>query len=166
MSEQIANFFVSHLDGILPPEVIIFIISMLPVLELRGGLIAAKLLDVSFIKAFAICYVGNMLPIPFILVFIRSIFNRLKKMRFLKDKIEKLEKKSLEKGEKVKKYSHWGLLTFVAFPIPGTGGWTGALIAALLDMRLKRSIPIIALGVFVAGVIMSIISYGFLGLIF
>lgn len=166
MSEQIANFFVSHLDGILPPEVIIFIISMLPVLELRGGLIAAKLLDVSFIKAFAICYVGNMLPIPFILVFIRSIFNRLKKMRFLKDKIEKLEKKSLEKGEKVKKYSDWGLLTFVAFPIPGTGGWTGALIAALLDMRLKRSIPIIALGVFVAGVIMSIISYGFLGLIF
>ena len=166
MSEQIANFFVSHLDGILPPEVIIFIISMLPVLELRGGLIAAKLLDVNFLKAFAICYVGNMLPIPFILVFIRSIFNRLKKMRFLKDKIEKLEKKSLEKGEKVKKYSDWGLLTFVAFPIPGTGGWTGALIAALLDMRLKRSIPIIALGVFVAGVIMSIISYGFLGLIF
>ena len=166
MSEQIANFFVSHLDGLLPPEVIIFIISMLPVLELRGGLIAAKLLDVSFIKAFAICYVGNMLPIPFILVFIRSIFNRLKKMRFLKDKIEKLEKKSLEKGEKVKKYSDWGLLTFVAFPIPGTGGWTGALIAALLDMRLKRAIPIIALGVFVAGVIMSIISYGFLGLIF
>lgn len=166
MSEQIANFFVSHLDGLLPPEVIIFIISMLPVLELRGGLIAAKLLDVSFIKAFAICYVGNMLPIPFILVFIRSIFNRLKKMRFLKDKIEKLEKKSLEKGEKVKKYSDWGLLTFVAFPIPGTGGWTGALIAALLDMRLKRSIPIIALGVFIAGVIMSIISYGFLGLIF
>lgn len=166
MSEQIANFFVSHLDSLLPPEAIIFIISMMPVLELRGGLIAAKLLDVSFIKAFAICYVGNMLPIPFILVFIRSIFNRLKKMRFLKDKIEKLERKSLEKGEKVKKYSDWGLLTFVAFPIPGTGGWTGALIAALLDMRLKRSIPIIALGVFVAGVIMSIISYGFLGLIF
>lgn len=166
MSEQIANFFVSYLDGLLPPEAIIFIISMMPVLELRGGLIAAKLLDVSFIKAFAICYVGNMLPIPFILVFIRSIFNRLKKMRFLKDKIEKLERKSLEKGEKVKKYSDWGLLTFVAFPIPGTGGWTGALIAALLDMRLKRSIPIIALGVFVAGVIMSIISYGFLGLIF
>lgn len=166
MSEQIANFFVSHLDGLLPPEAIIFIISMMPVLELRGGLIAAKLLDVRFIKAFAICYVGNMLPIPFILVFIRSIFNRLKKMRFLKDKIEKLERKSLEKGEKVKKYSGWGLLTFVAFPIPGTGGWTGALIAALLDMRLKRSIPIIALGVFVAGVIMSIISYGFLGLIF
>ncbi|MGN1347705.1 MAG: COG2426 family protein [Acutalibacteraceae bacterium] len=166
MSEQIANFFVSHLDGLLPPEVIIFIISMLPVLELRGGLIAAKLLDVSFIKAFAICYVGNMLPIPFILVFIRSIFNRLKKMRFLKDKIEKLERKSLEKGEKIKKYSDWGLLTFVAFPIPGTGGWTGALIAALLDMRLKRSIPLIALGVFIAGVIMSIISYGFLGLIF
>lgn len=166
MSEQIADFFVSRLDGILPPEVIIFLISLLPVLELRGGLIAAKLLDVNFFKAFAICYIGNILPVPFILVFIRTIFNKLKKMSFLKDKIEHIEKRSLEKGEKVRKYSDWGLLTFVAFPIPGTGGWTGALIAALLDMRLKRSIPIIALGIFIAGVIMSIISYGLLGLIF
>lgn len=166
MSEQIADFFVSHFDGVLPPEAIIFIISLFPILELRGGLIAAKLLEVNFFKAFAICYVGNMIPIPFILIFIRSIFNRLKKLSFLKGKIEKLEKRSLEKGEKVKKVSDWGLLTFVAFPIPGTGGWTGALIAALLDMRLKRSVPIIALGVFIAGVIMSAISYGLLGLIF
>lgn len=166
MSEQFAEFFVSRLDGVFPPELIIFIVSLMPVLELRGGLIAAKLLDVSFFKAFAICYVGNMLPIPFILVFIRSIFNRLKKMKFLKSKIEKLEKKSLEKGEKVKKYSDWGLLTFVAVPLPGTGGWTGALIAALLDMSLTRSIPIIALGVFIAGLIMSAVSYGLLGLIF
>lgn len=164
MSEQIANFFVSRLDGVLPPELIVFVISLFPILELRGGLIAAKLLEINFFKAFAICYVGNMLPIPFILVFIRTIFNKLKKLNFLRDKIERLEKKSLEKGEKVKKYSDWGLLTFVAFPIPGTGGWTGALIAALLDMRLKRSIPIIAIGVFIAGVIMSILSYGLMGL--
>lgn len=166
MSEQIANFFVSRLDNILPPELIIFFISLLPVLELRGGLIAAKLLDVNFFKAFAICYIGNMIPIPFILVFIRTIFNRLKKLRLWKDKIEKLEKRSLKKAEKVKKVSDWGLLTFVAFPIPGTGGWTGALIAALLDMRIKRSIPIIAVGVFIAGVIMSVLSYGLMGLIF
>lgn len=166
MSEQLADFLVSRLDGVLPAEVIIFIISLMPILELRGGIIAAKLLGVSFFKAFAICYVGNMIPVPFILVFIRTIFNKLKRSRLLKKKIEKLEEKSLQKGEKVKKYSDWGLLTFVAFPIPGTGGWTGALIAALLDMRLKRSIPIIALGVFIAGIIMSAISYGLLGLIF
>lgn len=165
MSEQIADFFVSRLDGVLPPELIVFIISLLPILELRGGLIAAKLLGVSFFKAFTICYIGNMLPIPFILVFIRTIFNKLKKHRFLKSKIERLEKRSLEKGEKVKKYSDWGLLLFVAFPIPGTGGWTGALVAALLDMRLKRSIPIIAVGVFIAGMIMSVLSYGLLGLV-
>lgn len=166
MSETIADFFVTRLDGVLPPELIIFVISLLPVLELRGGLIAAKLLEVNFFKAFAICYIGNMIPVPFILVFIRSIFNRMKKMDFLRPKIEKLEKKSLQKGEKVRKYSDWGLLAFVAFPIPGTGGWTGALVAALLDMRLKRSIPIIAIGVFIAGVIMSILSYGLLGLLF
>ncbi len=166
MSEQLADFFVTKLNGVLPPELIIFVISLLPVLELRGGLIAAKLLGINFFKAFAICYVGNMIPVPFILIFIRSIFNRMKEHGVLKKTIDKLEKKSLEKGEKVKKYSDWGLLTFVAVPLPGTGGWTGALIAALLDMRLKRSVPLIALGVFIAGVIMSVISYGLLGLIF
>lgn len=166
MSEQLADFFVTKLNGVLPPELIIFVISLLPVLELRGGFIAAKLLGINFFKAFAICYVGNMIPVPFILIFIRSIFNRMKEHGVLKKTIDKLEKKSLEKGEKVKKYSDWGLLTFVAVPLPGTGGWTGALIAALLDMRLKRSVPLIALGVFIAGVIMSVISYGLLGLIF
>ena len=164
MSQQVADFFVGKFGGILPAEVIIFIISLLPVLELRGGLIAAKLMEVNFFKAFAICYIGNMLPIPFILVFIRTIFNRLKKHPKIKPTIEKLEKKSLEKGEKVRRYSDWFLLLLVAVPLPGTGGWTGALVAALLDMRIKRSMPLIALGVLIAGAVVSLVSYGFFGL--
>lgn len=165
MSEQLAQFFVDNLGGKLPEEIIVFIISMLPVLELRGGLIAAKLMNITFWKAFIICYFGNMLPIPFILKFIRVIFNALKKNEHIEGAITKLEIRSIRKGEKVKKYREWGLLIFVAIPLPGTGGWTGALIADLLDIRMKKSLPLIAAGVLIAGLIMSVFSYGLLGLI-
>ena len=138
---------------------------MLPVVELRGGMIAAKLLGVELIKAFVICYIGNILPIPFILLFIRKIFEFLKKFKVTAKLVNKLETSSLRKSEKVKKSSKWGLLTFVAIPLPGTGGWTGALIAALLDMRIKISFPVIALGVLIANLIMSAFSYGLLGLL-
>jgi uncharacterized membrane protein len=163
MTEAITDYLVGLFQGAVPKELIIFIISMFPVLELRGGMIAAKLLDVELIKAFVICYLGNILPIPFILLFIRRIFEFLKKFKRIGKLIVKLEESSLRKSEKVKKNSKWGLLTFVAIPLPGTGGWTGSLIAALLDMRIKISFPVIALGVLIANFIMSIFSYGLLG---
>lgn len=163
MTETITNYLVELFQGTIPKELIIFIISMFPILELRGGMIAAKLLDVELLKAFVICYFGNILPIPFILLFIRRIFEFLKKFKRIGKLIEKLETSSLRKSEKVKKNSKWGLFTFVAIPLPGTGGWTGALIAALLDMRIKISFPVIALGVLAANIIMSIFSYGLLG---
>lgn len=165
MAETIADYLVSVFQGKIPEEVIVFLISMFPVVELRGGMIAAKLLDVEFVKAFVICYLGNILPIPFILLFIRRIFTFLKRFAVTKKIIDKLETSSLRKSEKVKKSSKWGLLTFVAIPLPGTGGWTGSLIAALLDMRIKISFPVIALGVLIANLIMSVFSYGLLGAI-
>lgn len=163
MTETITDYLVGLFQGTIPSELIIFIISMFPVLELRGGMIAAKLLGVELYKAFVICYIGNILPIPFILLFIRRIFQFLKKFKATGKLIEKLEASSMRKSEKVKKNSKWGLLTFVAIPLPGTGGWTGALIAALLDMRIKISFPVIALGVLIANLIMSVFSYGLLG---
>lgn len=165
MVETIADYLVGLFENSIPKELIVFIISMLPVVELRGGMIAAKLLDVELIKAFVICYFGNILPIPFILLFIRRIFAFLKKFPKIGKIITKLEESSLRKSEKVKKSSKWGLLAFVAIPMPGTGGWTGSLIAALLDMRIKISFPVIALGVLIANFIMSIFSYGLLGAI-
>ena len=165
MAETIADYLVGIFQGKIPEELIIFIVSMLPVVELRGGMIAAKLLDVEFIKAFIICYIGNILPVPFILLFIRRIFEFLKRFGTTKKLVEKLETSSLRKSEKIKKTSKWGLLTFVAIPLPGTGGWTGSLIAALLDMRIKTSFPVIALGVLIANLIMSAFSYGLLGVI-
>ena len=165
MTEAITDYLVGVFQGAIPKELIIFIISMFPIVELRGGMIAAKLLDVELIKAFVICYIGNILPIPFILLFIRRIFEFLKKFKITGKLINKLETSSMRKSEKVKKGSKWGLLTFVAIPLPGTGGWTGALIAALLDMRIKISFPVIALGVLIANLIMSVFSYGFLGVL-
>ena len=135
----------------------------MPVLELRGGLIAAKIMDIEFWKAFAICYVGNMLPIPFILLFIRKIFNFLKRFKKIESFIDKLEARSLRKADKVKKYRLWGLFLFVAIPLPGTGAWTGALVADIFDIRIKHSLPVIALGVLVAGMIISALSYGLFG---
>ena len=165
MVETIADYLVGLFENSIPKELIVFIISMFPVVELRGGMIAAKLLDVELLKAFVICYFGNILPIPFILLFIRRIFAFLKKFPKIGKIITKLEESSLRKSEKVKKSSRWGLLAFVAIPMPGTGGWTGSLIAALLDMRIKISFPVIALGVLIANFIMSIFSYGLLGAI-
>ncbi|MBR3781689.1 MAG: small multi-drug export protein [Clostridia bacterium] len=165
MTEAITDYLVGLFQGAIPKELIIFIISMFPVVELRGGMIAAKLLDVELLKAFVICYLGNILPIPFILLFIRRIFQFLKKFKKIGGVIEKLEIRSMRKSEKVKRWRNWGLLAFVAIPLPGTGGWTGALIAALLDIRIRNSFPVIALGVLIANLIMSIFSYGLLGLI-
>lgn len=165
MTEAITDYFVALFQGMIPKELIVFIISMFPILELRGGMIAAKLLGVQLWKAFIICYFGNILPIPFILLFIRRIFVFLKKFKPTEKLVGKIEIRSMRKSEKVRRGRNWGLLAFVAIPLPGTGGWTGALIAALLDIRMKASLPIIALGVLIANLIMSVFSYGLLGLL-
>ena len=164
MTEALVDRIVDVFQGNVPKELIIFLVSMLPVLELRGGMIAGKLLGVPLLKAFVICYIGNILPIPFILLFIRKIFQFLKRFSGTRKIVEKLEVRSMRQSEKVKRWRNWGLLLFVAVPLPGTGGWTGALIAALLDIRIKTSLPIIALGVLIANLIMTAFSYGLLGI--
>lgn len=165
MVDSLVESIVGALGGKVSSELIAFLVSCLPVLELRGGLIAAKLMDIEFFKAFAICFIGNMLPMPFILLFIRKIFNLLKRNKKVEELIDKLEARSLRKADKVKRYRLWGLFFFVAIPLPGTGAWTGALVADLFDIRIKHSLPVIALGVLVAGVIVSCFSYGLLGLL-
>ena len=160
MIESIIDTIMTFLRDKVPDELTVFLISLMPVLEIRGGMIAARLLEMDFLKAFAICYVGNMLPMPFIILFIRKIFEFLRRFKFFERIIVKLEKKTEKNKDKVMRYEAWGLLLFVAIPLPGTGGWTGALMAALLDIRIKRSLPIIAIGVLIAGFIMSGLTYG------
>lgn len=155
--EQIIESIVNALGGI-PSELVVFIISLFPILELRGGLIAASLLGMDMWKAIPICVVGNILPIPFILLFIEKIFKLLKNTRLVK-MINKLEEKAEKGAEKIMKYKNFGLLLFVGIPLPGTGAWTGSLVAALFHFKLKDAVISILGGIVLATVIMCVITY-------
>mgnify|MGYP002522914629 FL=1 len=163
MTDQLIQSIVTFFQDKIPNELTVFIISVLPVLELRGGLIAAKLLDMNIIRAFIVCYLGNMLPIPFILLFLRKIFDWMKKSKKLGKIVGKLEHKAEKHRKTIDKYGAWGLLVLVAIPLPGTGGWTGALVAEIMDIKFKKALPIIALGVLIAGFIVGALFYGLLG---
>ena len=138
-----------------------FLISMAPVIELRGGLPYGIALGLDYPMALAAAVIGNMVPVPFIIVYIRHIFAWLRKRsKWWDEKITRLEKKAHLKGRVVRKYSTIGLCILVAIPLPGTGAWTGALVAAVLDMRLKKAIPAIFLGVCIAAAIMTMVTFG------
>ncbi len=137
------------------------LIAMTPVLELRAAIPAGVIagLDLRLVVATAI--IGNLIPIPFIIVFIRRIFKWMQtKSERLAQVVRRMEEKADRKKDKVLKYEFWGLMLFVAIPLPGTGAWTGALIAAMLDMQLKRAFPAIAAGVAIAAIIVTVATYG------
>ena len=159
--ESLVNSLQNKISG----EMIAFIISLFPILELRGGLIAATILGIEWHRAFIYCFIGNMLPIPFILLFIRKIFELLRKTKFFGRIVDKMEQKADKHRDKIEKYRLWGLFLLVAIPLPGTGAWTGALVAALMDIRIRHAFPVIAAGVVVAGIIVATISYGVAGII-
>ena len=159
MVKKLVSKLLSMLSG-LPEELIVFIISMFPIIELRGGLIAASALDIPMYKAIIICFVGNLIPIPFILLLITPIFAWLKNTKWVKKHIEKLEKKAMDKSDTIQKYEFVGLVFFVGMPLPGTGAWTGSLIAALLGIKFRKAFPAIILGLLLATTIMCIFSYG------
>ena len=161
--EGLVEALVTFFGTTIPKELTVFAISVMPVLELRGGLIAARLLEMDVLRAFFFCFVGNMLPIPFILLFIRKIFDWMRKWKHFGKIILKLEGKAEKHRKTIEKYGAWGLLILVAVPLPGTGAWTGALVAALMDIRMRRALPIIAVGVFIAGLIVGGISFGLFG---
>ena len=138
-----------------------FVISMIPVVELRGGLPFGIAHGLDYPLALTAAVLGNMLPVPFIIVYIRRIFAWLRKSsNRVNAVITKLEKKAHLKGRIVQKYSTIGLCILVAIPLPGTGAWTGALVAAMLDIRLRRAVPAIFLGVCIAAAIMTAITFG------
>lgn len=140
----------------------LLIISMLPVVELRGSIPVAALMDVPWPEAYALCVVGNMVPVPFLVLFSRRIFNYLRR-GILKKPVQWVERRMGKKAVTVKKYRALGLFILVMIPLPGTGAWTGALVAAALNMRLKHALISIFFGVAAAGGIMTVLSYGLLG---
>lgn len=160
--EHLVEFFIDLFGGI-SKDIIIFVISLMPILELRGGLLAATLLDVEFVRAALICIFGNVLPIPFVLLFLRFVLDLFEKWSVTKKIVNWLDKKVQEKREQIDKYGYLGLILFVGIPLPGTGAWTGALLAVMLGLDRKKAFCCILIGVLMAAVIMSVLSYGILG---
>ncbi len=161
--DGLLNWFMEALNGKVSKEAIVFIISMIPILELRGGLVAASLMNIDIVRAIWYCVIGNIIPVPFILLLITPIFNWLKRTELFRPMVEKLENRALGKSEQIEKYQFWGLVLFVGIPLPGTGAWTGSLVASLLGIKFKKACPAVLLGIVMATVIMSIASYGLLG---
>ncbi|WP_343286310.1 small multi-drug export protein [Pseudoflavonifractor sp. An176] len=141
--------------------ILTLLVSMLPVVELRGGIPFGVAAGLPVWAAYLAAVIGNLLPVPFIVVYIQRIFMFMRQnMPRLNSVVDKMEQKAHLKSASVLKYQYLGLAIFVAIPLPGTGAWTGALVAAFLDMRLKKALPSIAGGVLSAGLIISILSYG------
>lgn len=164
MTETLVHSIIDALSGELGKEAIVFVISMIPILELRGALlVAGPILGVPVTTAIPLCILGNIIPVPFILLLITPIFNWMKGTKKLKPMVDKLEAKAMSKSDKIEKYEFWGLVLFVGIPLPGTGAWTGSLIAALLGVKFKKAFPAIIIGIFMATVIMWFISYVLLG---
>lgn len=161
--ESLVIWYQNSLGQLIPREVFIFFVSMLPLIELRGGLLCGSLLKIALLKANIICILGNVIPIPFILLFIKKIFAFMKKHGILSGLVEKLEQRAARKSSGVEKGEFIFLLLFVGIPLPGTGAWTGALIASLLEIDIKKASAAILLGLLLATVIMDIVSYGVLG---
>jgi uncharacterized membrane protein len=137
-----------------------FLIAMTPVFELRGAIPVAVAQGLDIRLAIIVGILGNLLPVPLLILFIRKLLLWLRRhLRFLDGFIGRLEERAKKKSEIVKKSEFWGLVLLVALPLPGTGAWTGALVAAMLDMRLKRALPAIALGVVLAGLLIGLLSH-------
>ena len=138
-----------------------FLVAMVPVVELRGAIPFGVVRGLNIWTAIIASVLGNLVPVPFIILFIRRIFAWMRAhMPKLDGLVTRMEKKAEKNRAAVEKYAFWGLAILVAIPLPGTGAWTGALVAAMMEMRLKRAFPAIVIGVVIAGVIVSIVTYG------
>ena len=138
-----------------------FLVAMVPVVELRGAIPFGVVRGLNIWTAIITSVLGNLVPVPFIILFIRRIFAWMRAhMPKLDGLVTRMEKKAEKNRAAVEKYAFWGLAILVAIPLPGTGAWTGALVAAMMEMRLKRAFPAIVIGVVIAGVIVSIVTYG------
>lgn len=160
--EHLAESLVNSLNSAgIHPQIITLLVSMIPLLELRGSIIVAGgILGLPFIQTYVIAVLGNMIPIPFILMFIKKIFDWMKTRPKLSKFPVWVENKAMKKSEQIEKYGYLGLMLFVAIPLPGTGAWTGALLAVLFNLKPLKSLLFILLGVAIAGLVMSLVSYG------
>ncbi len=158
MKEIIADFFLETVGR----EWCVFFCSLLPIIELRGAIPLGAGFGLPWWQTFFIAIIGNMLPVPVILLFVKKVLTWMStcRVKFFNKISNKLFEKAEKNREKIEKYAFWGLAVFVAIPLPGTGAWTGALVASLFDMKFWRSVLSTLIGVLGAGVVMTLVSYG------
>lgn len=167
MAEALAHYFTELFTDLnFGKELIVFIVSMLPILEVRGGMIVASLLELNPYLSLLIGFLGNILPIPFLIFLLKPIFAWMRKWKIFAKIVTKLEEKAEKNKGKIEKYEFLGLLLLVAIPLPGTGAWTGCLVASVFNIDKKISIPACILGALGATLIMWAISFGIIGKIF
>ena len=168
MSEKLVGAIVGTFGGISTiaygKEILVFIISLLPILELRGGLLAAALMGLDPIPSYIISIIGNVIPVPFILLLITKILEWMRKSKIsLLNRIAKWLDEKVEKHKgQIEKYGYLGIVLFVGIPLPGTGAWTGSLIASVLELDKKKTFLAVLIGIFMASIIMMLISFGVL----
>lgn len=168
MSEKIVNAILGAFGGLTTiaygKEILVFIISLMPILELRGGLLAAALLGLDPLPSYIISIIGNVLPVPFILLLITKILDWMKNSKIkLFNKIANWLNEKVEKNKgKIEKYGYWGVVLFVGIPLPGTGAWTGTLIASVLNLDKKKTFISVMVGIVMASIIMMFLSFGIL----
>ena len=166
--ENIVGWLLSLFSGLngfaFGKEIAVFLISLMPILELRGGLLAASILGLDPIRSYIICIIGNIIPVPFILWLITWILDlmRKSKVKFFNKIAKWLDKKVDKHKGQIEKFGFWGLVCFVGIPLPGTGAWTGCLIAACLEMNRKKAFIAAMIGIVMASIIMMAISFGLL----
>lgn len=156
MIQAIEKFFLETVGR----ELCVLFCSMLPIIELRGAIPLGAGLGLPIWQSFVLSVIGNLLPIPFILLLMNWVLRMMKRVKGLRNIALWLEEKAEKNREKVQKYAFWGLVLFVAIPLPGTGAWTGSLVASVTGMRFWRSLLSVVIGVLIAGVIMTAVSYG------
>ena len=160
--DAIATWFANTLGQYIPAEAVTFIVSLMPLLECRGGIIVGRLLGLPIMSTIIFSVIGNIIPIPFILLFIKKIFKWLRPTKFFGPIVTKLENRAMNKSNALDKGEFLGLMLFVGVPLPGTGAWTGALIASLLGIDIKKASVAILIGIAMATTIVSLIMYGIL----
>ena len=160
MIDAIKTFFTEPF----PPQLAVFFCSMIPIIELRGAIPLGCVLGLPFWQSFAIAVIGNLIPAPFILLFIHKIIEWLKRFKLTRKMALWAERRAEVKSEKRENLSFLGLAVFVAIPLPGTGAWTGSLVANFLGIRFKKAMLAVIVGVLVAGVVVTLITYGVAGI--
>jgi len=138
---------------------IVFAVSMLPIVELRGSIPIASALDIPLYYSLPIAVIGNILPVPFIIIFFKYFLAKFRNAPLVGKILTRVHDKAHKEADRIKTYALWGLYVFVAIPLPGTGAWTGSVIASVLEIDNKKSFLVISLGVLTSGVIMALISY-------